>query len=162
MSAILRKYGVEATFDFDLFEVDGVDFRVNAAHAAGDTVVMKDEGAEASTDNGFTDEGSTYSIVLTATEMEAARIKIVIIDQTATKVWLDRSITIETYGNASAQHAFDLGTASTPQTADVADVKAKTDNLTFTVAGQVDSNIQSANDTAVKGDGSAGNPWNPV
>ena len=108
----LRKYGVQTTINFDLFEVDGVDFRVNAVHAAGDSKIMKDEGAEANTTNGFTDEGNGYSIVLTATEMQAARIVIYLVDQTATKVWLDKSIIIETYGNASAQHAFDLGTAT--------------------------------------------------
>ncbi len=108
----LRKYGVEATIDFELFEVDGVDFRVDAAHAAGDSVVMKDEGAEASTSNGFTDEGTGYSLVLTATEMQAARVVVHLADLTATKVWLDKTLIIETYGNASAQHAFDLDTAS--------------------------------------------------
>ena len=113
----LRKYGVETTINFDLYEVDGVDLRIDAVHAAGDTKIMKNEGAEANTDNGFTDEGSTYSIVLTATEMEAARIKIILIDS-ATKIWLDDTIVVETYGNASAMHAFDLGTASTAQTGD--------------------------------------------
>lgn len=104
----LRKYGEQAVVDFHLYEVDGVDFRVDAAHAAGDTTIMKDEGAEANTTNGFVDEGNGYSITLTATEMQAARIKIYVIDQTATKVWLDTAIVIETYGHASAQHAIDL------------------------------------------------------
>ena len=89
-----------------------MDFRVDAVYAAGDVKIMKDEAAEANTTNGFTDEGSTYSIVLTATEMQAARIQIIMIDQTATKVWLDRTVTIETYGNSSAQHAFNLNEAS--------------------------------------------------
>ena len=109
---ILRKYGVEATINFDLFEIDGIDFRIDAAHAAGDTVIMKNEGADASTTNGFTDEGLGYSLVLTSTEMEAARIKVYISDLTATKEWLDKSVTVETYGNASAQHAFDLDLAA--------------------------------------------------
>lgn len=108
----LRKYGAAATINFDLFEVDGVDFRVDAVHASGDTKVMKDEGAEANTTNAFTDEGQGYSIVLTATEMQAARVVIYVVDQTATKVWLDKSIVIETYGNASAQHALDLDDAT--------------------------------------------------
>ncbi len=107
----LRKYGVQATINFELFEVDGVDFRTDAAHAAGDTKIMKDEGAEANTANAFVDEGQGYSIVLSAAEMQAARIVIYVVD-TATKVWLDRTILIETYGNASAQHAFDLDTAN--------------------------------------------------
>lgn len=45
--------------------------------------------------------------------------------------------------------------------ADVAAVKTKTDSLTFTVAGQVDANIQSVNDVTVNGNGSAGTPWGP-
>lgn len=42
-----------------------------------------------------------------------------------------------------------------------ATIRAKTDSLTFTVAGQVDSNIQSVNDTTVSGTGSSANPWGP-
>ena len=44
---------------------------------------------------------------------------------------------------------------------EVAAIKAKTDSLTFTVAGQVDANIQSVNDTALTGDGST-TPWGPA
>ena len=103
----LRKYGVETTIDFELYETDGVDFKVDAAHASGDTTIMKDEGTEASTTNGFVDEGKGYSITLTATEMEAARIVVYIVDQ-GTKAWLDKCVVIETYGHASAMHAVDL------------------------------------------------------
>jgi hypothetical protein len=39
-------------------------------------------------------------------------------------------------------------------------IKAKTDPMTYTVANQLDSNIQSINDTAVVGNG-AGTPWGP-
>lgn len=44
---------------------------------------------------------------------------------------------------------------------EVAAIKAKTDSLNFTVAGQVDANIQYVNDTAVNGAGTSGNPWGP-
>lgn len=108
----LRKYGVETTINFELFEVDGINFRVDAAHAAGDSVIMKNEGAEASTANGFTDEGKGYSLVLSAPEMQAKRIVIYLVDLTATKVWLDKAIVIETYGHASAMHSFDFNTAT--------------------------------------------------
>lgn len=40
-------------------------------------------------------------------------------------------------------------------------VKAKTDSLTFTVAGQVDANVQTVNDVELIGDGSA-TPWGPA
>ena len=98
-----RKYGESTTFNFDLFEIDGIDFKTDTVHVSGDTKLMKDEGAEANTTNGFTDEGQGYSIVLTATEMEYARGRLYIVDQ-GTKAWLDTGITIETYGHASAQH----------------------------------------------------------
>jgi hypothetical protein len=113
-----QKYGQAYTLNFNLYEVDGVDFRTDASFAAGDVKIMKDNGAEANTTNLPSDEGQGYSLVLTATEMQAARIVIYIVDQTSTKVWLDIAIAIETYGNASAQHAFDLDTASTAQTGD--------------------------------------------
>jgi hypothetical protein len=45
---------------------------------------------------------------------------------------------------------------------EVAAIKAKTDQLTFTNANQVDANIQAVNDTNLTGNGSAGNPWGPV
>jgi hypothetical protein len=107
----LRKYGVETTIPFVLFETDGINFKTDAAHAAGDTKIMKDEGAEANTANAFVDEGQGYSITLSATEMEAARIVVYVADQ-STKVWLDTAIAVETYGNASAMHEFDLDTAA--------------------------------------------------
>lgn len=40
-------------------------------------------------------------------------------------------------------------------------IKAKTDSLTFTIAGQVDANIQSVNDVTVTGTGATGDEWGP-
>lgn len=107
----LRKYGVETKINFVLYEVDGVDLRVDAADGGSDCTIMKDEGAEATCTNDFIDEGIGYSLTLDATEMEAARIVVYVVDS-ATKVWLDDAIVVETYGNASAMHAFDLDTAT--------------------------------------------------
>jgi hypothetical protein len=41
-------------------------------------------------------------------------------------------------------------------------IKAKTDSLTFTTAGQVDSNVKYVNDVQVDGTGTEGDPWGPV
>lgn len=226
MIVIARKYGVQTTIPFSLWGIDGADLKVDAAHASGDTTITKDEGAPANTTNGFTDEGNGYAIVLTATEMQAARIHLFIIDQ-GTKAWLDREIVIETYGHASALHtdmppelgsddrvlisaddvrtlaAANYATASAVQTIDdildteiaailsavdteiaaiLADtnelqtdlvnggrldllidaIKAKTDQLVFTVANMVDANIQRVNDVAVTGDGQSGTEWGPA
>ena len=91
------------TINLNLIEVDGIDMRVDAVCATGDILQSDDEGTEASTGDCFTDEGSTYSYTVTC---NAARCMLTFIDQTATKVWLDTSISIETYHatSASAQH----------------------------------------------------------
>ncbi len=113
----LRKYGVETTIPFTLFEVGGVDFRVDAVATTADTTVSIDEGAATSVGNLFVDRGTGYSITLTAGTLTGARMVVYFVDS-ATKVWLDDSIVIETYGDPSAMHAFDLDTASVAQTGD--------------------------------------------
>jgi hypothetical protein len=44
----------------------------------------------------------------------------------------------------------------------LAAIKAKTDSLTFTVAGQVDANARSVNSTLLTGDGTVDTPWGPA
>lgn len=109
---ILRKYGVQTTFYFPLVDAGAVDYEATpVTHTAGDTQISKDGGAFANTTNAFAHEGNgIYSIVLTATEMQAANIVVTIIDS-ATKAWEDQAIIIDTYGNASGQHAIDLDDA---------------------------------------------------
>ncbi len=59
---------------------------------------------------------------------------------------------------SSRASAVDLATVDTVVDA----VKAKTDSLTFTEAGKVDSNIKAVNDITVDGAGTTGDPWGPV
>jgi hypothetical protein len=101
----LRKYGEATTVTFGLREPDGVLLKSDAVYAAGDITISKDEGVDTNTTNGFIDEGKGYSLTLTATEMQAARIQGYIEDQT-TPVWLGREFIIETYGHASAQYPY--------------------------------------------------------
>jgi hypothetical protein len=68
----------------------------------------------------------------------------------------------------NAELATALGTADDAVLAAIAtvdsnvdDIKTKTDSLTFTVAGQVDANIQYVNDIEVNGTGNEANPWGP-
>ena len=44
---------------------------------------------------------------------------------------------------------------------EIAAIKTQTDKLTFTVANQIDANIQYVNDVLVTGTGAAGNEWGP-
>lgn len=43
--------------------------------------------------------------------------------------------------------------------ASIAAIKSKTDNLAFTVSGQVDANAKSMNDATIQGNGTSGNLW---
>lgn len=54
-----------------------------------------------------------------------------------------------------------VGSVTGLTASDVGAIKAKTDSLAFTVAGQVDANIQYVNDVAVTGDGQPGTEWGP-
>lgn len=109
----LRKYGVETKVDFALYKLDGTGLKTDAASASGDVNLFRDEGATEQLDaDAFVDEGTVYSITLSAAEMTAARIIVTIVDQSGPQVWLDKTLIVETYGNASAQHVFDLGTAT--------------------------------------------------
>ncbi|KKN07626.1 hypothetical protein LCGC14_1065110 [marine sediment metagenome] len=101
----LAEYGRAKTIHFDLVEVDGVDLRVDAADGGSDCIVMTDEAAEGTATNDFVDEGTGYSLVLTAAEMAGARITVYVIDS-ATKAWLDKTIQIETFGHLSSAHPF--------------------------------------------------------
>ncbi len=93
-----------------------VDFAVGAdwTPAAGDVKISKDGGAAANVTNLPTaiTMGNTamWDFSLTATEMQAAKIRITVADS-ATKAVEDTLFEIDTYGNASAQHAIDLSDA---------------------------------------------------
>lgn len=117
MSAIMRKYGVSTTITFPLIKAGSNNFAVSGdyTHASGDVKITKDEGTAATATNAPSaltmGNGAIWTLTLTATEMQAARIVVTIIDAT-TKAIEDQAIIIETYGNASAQHEFDLDTAT--------------------------------------------------
>jgi len=150
----LRKYGVQTTVDFPLLDATTAQYIVTAAHASGDTKIMKDEGTEANTTNAFTDEGQGYSIVLTATEMQAARIVVYVVDQ-GTKLWFDEALIIETYGHASAMHAIDFSVATQP--VNVTQLLG-TAWATPTTAGYPDVNVAKLLNTAWEAPATAGRP----
>src|SRR5262245_28950381 len=112
----LREYGVATHLYKPIVKRAVVDFAVNAdwTPAAGDVKISKDGGAAANVTNLPTaiTMGNTamWDFSLTATEMQAKQIKITVSDS-ATKVVEDQFLEIETYGNASAQHAVNLNDA---------------------------------------------------
>lgn len=89
------RYGVAETFDFKLYNADGT-LDVDEADGGTEVSVSCNEGAETTATNDFVDEGTFYSIALTATEMQCERVTVVIA-ATTTEVFF-----IQTSANASA------------------------------------------------------------
>lgn len=89
------RYGVAETFNFKLYNADGT-LDVDEADGGTEVSLSCNEGAETTATNDFVDEGTFYSIALTATEMQCERIAVVIA-ATTTEVFF-----VQTSGNASA------------------------------------------------------------
>lgn len=109
------KYGQAQSFPIELFEPLGIDF-ITPAFATGDVQISRNGAAFVNTANLPTATGDGLELTLTALEKTAARIKVRFVDQTGTKVWLDDSITITTYGHTSAEHEFDRDVVLTDAT----------------------------------------------
>lgn len=109
----LSKYGVARHIYIPMVKRAVVDHAVSAdwTPAAGDVKISKDGGAAANVTNlpaAIAMGNSTiWDFSLTATETQAAQVMVTIGD-TATKAVEDSAFIIETYGNASGQHAVDL------------------------------------------------------
>lgn len=110
----LSKYGVARHIYIPIVKRGVVDFSVSAdwTPAAGDVKISKDGGAFANVTNlptaiASANTGAVWDFALTATEMQAAQV-VVVISDAATKAVEDQSFIIETHGNASAQFQVDL------------------------------------------------------
>src|SRR5690348_5156818 len=71
------RYGVAETFNFKLYNADGT-LDVDEADGGTEVSLSCNEGAETTATNDFVDEGTFYSIALTATEMQCERIAVVV------------------------------------------------------------------------------------
>lgn len=82
-------YGVQSTFYFMLEDVTATDAPfVGIAPVTGDIWIVKDGGAPANATNGATAEGNgIYSLVLTATEMQAEWVCVSIYDATPLEIF---------------------------------------------------------------------------
>ena len=119
MSAFLRKYGTGTGADIYITMIKRavVDHAVSAdwTPSAGDVKISKDGGAAANIGTlpvaVAMGNSAIWKFVFTDAELQAAYITVTIADS-ATKAVEDNAFAIETYGNASALHAFDLDTAT--------------------------------------------------
>lgn len=120
MSVELHPYGVQRTIYFPLVKAGSQDFAVSGdyTHASGDVRISKDGGAFATATNapsaisaGGNGSSAIWSLTLTAAEMQAAEI-VVIVSDAATKAVEDQCVKLHTFGNASAKIVADLSVAN--------------------------------------------------
>lgn len=91
-----REYGVATTIPFVLYDTTTGGLDVDEADGGSEVTLYCDDAAGSTATNDFVDEGPYYSIALSATEMECARLAIEVA-ATDTNV-----VFVETIGNASA------------------------------------------------------------
>ncbi len=130
--------------------VDDLPTNAELATALGtsdDAVLAEVALVKAKTDN-LPSDPADESLIIAATDAVMARL--------GAPVGADLSADIAAKASQASVNTIDdfLDT-------EVAAIKAKTDSLNFTVAGQVDANIQYVNDVAVTGTGAVGDEWGP-
>lgn len=113
----LQKYGVARHIYIPIPKAGSANHSVSAdwTPSAGDVKISKDGGAAANVTNLPTaiamGNSTIWDFSITATELQAAQVMVTVADS-ATKAVDDTGFIIETYGNASGQHAFDFATAT--------------------------------------------------
>lgn len=113
------------------------DLATSLSAVSADTIAIR-----AKTNNLPTDSSATYQSMITTLSAVSA-------DTIAIRA---KTVNLPADTNAS------LSAVS----ADTIAIRAKTSSLNFTVAGQVDSNIQYVNDVEVAGTGASGDTWGPA
>ncbi len=155
------------------------DCKTGSALKANVETVTNDAITAAAIANGAIDANTFAAGALDAVWSTAAR-TLTAIDEDNTTLDLDATIAAAVWNAATSGYggAGTYGQAAEDTLADTNElqadwhdggrldllldgVKTKTDSLTFTTAGNVDSNIQYINDTAVTGNGGT-TPWGPV
>lgn len=117
MSAFISKYGVAVHVYVPIIKRAVVDFAVSAdwTPSAGDCKISKDGGAAANVTNLPTaitmGNGAMWDFSLTATEMQAAKVMVSVVDS-ATKAVEDQFFIVWTHGNASGQYQVDFADAT--------------------------------------------------
>ncbi len=99
-----REYGVATSFIFDLWDYADVRVRATNTPAAGDAKISKDDGAEANVATIHATQHSNWKQALSATEMQAAQIKLTYADAAGGPNYVPRTLYIETYAGPNSQH----------------------------------------------------------
>ena len=111
-----------------------------------------------------TEVAEIYAAVITNATGADIAADIIAIKGVVDTIQADTDLLDDVAGGLADIHT-DVGTAITQATEANAHAHAidlQTAKLVFTVANELDANVQSVNDTALTGNGSALTPWGPV
>jgi hypothetical protein len=110
-------------------------------------------------------DDATATFDRTTDSLQAIKDAVATDAQIAVAVWDEAAAGHVTAGTFGVQCGTDIDAilvdTGTTLDSNITAIKAKTDSLTYTVAGQVDANIQYVNDVAVTGNGAPGTEWGP-
>jgi hypothetical protein len=96
------QYGQQCRIYFTLYDSNSPWRSYMTVPAATDVNVVKDGGTGANATNSVARVGRQCSLLLTATEMQAACVCVEVNDADSPKLYMDETIVIPTFGNASA------------------------------------------------------------
>ena len=125
MELVSSAWGVSKTFDLPLVTYGATDFVTGVTLATGDVKISKDGGAFANIATLPTINGAWMEVTLSATEMEASRIKVQVVDQTATKIFEDTGAIMSTFLMATVATEATLESIS----GDIQDINLELDGL---------------------------------
>jgi hypothetical protein len=109
---VRRKYGVQATIPFAVYDSNSPWALYETAPGAADSFIVKNTKAPVTTTNAPSDGGKTHQVILTAAEMAAKYVQVIIQDQSSPALFGDELIVVETYGDANSVEPFDTSTAT--------------------------------------------------
>jgi hypothetical protein len=138
----LAPYNASYVLRLPLVKRSSVDLAVKADYtpANGDCNISKDGGAQANPANNLNIvTGTTWNVTLSATEMSAKEIIVMVRNNSAVE---DQWVTIRTYGNASAYYAWNMEAANLP--ADLRQIAGSAVSGPAT-AGILDVNVKNVN-----------------
>ena len=108
MELVACEWGQSKIFDLPIIEYGATDFKTGVTLAEGDVKISKDNGAFTNIATLPTILGAWMIITLSADEMKARRIKVQVIDQTATKIFEDTGAILTTDERSWHQSLFAL------------------------------------------------------
>lgn len=143
-----------------------------AVQTSGVTITVRGQGGAEATGGGTTAYGGSGIVYYTPTQAETDFTSFVVIASKTGCIPVAQTIVTTATATPGYVVAANLDVAvstrlatagyTEPDNSSITGIKAKTDSLTFTVAGQLDANVQYVNDVAVSGVGSEANPWGPA